>query len=178
MRGFASLISPVYALLLAPLLLGLINRTKAFVAGRRGPPLLQPYLDIAKCLRRGAVYGDVTSWGFRLGPVGNLGVLLAALLIAPLGAIPAPLSFSGDLIVLAGLLALGRFATVLAALDTGSSFEGMGASREVHFAALAEPAFLLALAVLARVTGAFSLTPIYEAMNPAAWIAALPTLAL
>ncbi len=91
---------------------------------------------------------------------------------------PSPLSFSGDLIVLAGLLALGRFATVLAALDTGSSFEGMGASREVHFAALAEPAFLLALAVLARVTGAFSLTPIYEAMNPAAWIAALPTLAL
>ena len=75
MRGFASLISPVYALLLAPLLLGLINRTKAFVAGRRGPPLLQPYLDIAKCLRRGAVYGDVTSWVFRLGPVVNLSVL-------------------------------------------------------------------------------------------------------
>ena len=91
---------------------------------------------------------------------------------------PSPLSFSGDLIVLAGLLALGRFATVLAALDTGSSFEGMGASREVHFAALAEPAFLLALAVLARVTGGFSLTPIYDAINLVAWIAALPTLAL
>src|SRR6266446_4684367 len=178
MRGFASLISPVYALLLAPLLLGLINRTKAFVAGRRGPPLLQPYLDIAKCLRRGAVYGDVTSWVFRLGPVVNLSVLLAALLIAPLGAIPAPLSFPGDLIVLTGLLALGRSAIVLAALDTGSSFEGMGASREVHFAALAEPAFLLALAVLARVTGAFSLTPIYHAIVPATWTAALPTLAL
>ena len=68
------------------------------------------------------------------------------------------MSFPGDLIVLAGLLALGRFATVLAALDTGSSFEGMGASREVHFAALAEPALLLALATLARVTGALSLS--------------------
>src|SRR5437773_3493890 len=178
MRGFASVLPLLFALVLAPLLFGLINGTKAFVAGRRGPPLLQPYFDILKCLRRGAVYGDVTSWVFRLGPVVNLAVLLAALLIVPWGAIPAPLSFSGDLIVVAGLLALGRFAIVLAALDTGSSFEGMGASREVHFAALAEPAFLLALAVLARVTGGFSLTPIYDAINPAAWIAALPTLAL
>src|SRR5437660_4310383 len=123
MHGLLSALPPLFALLLAPLLPGLINRTKAFVAGRRGPPLLQPYRDIAKYLRRGAVYGDVTSWVFRLGPVVNLAVLLAALPIAPLGAIPSPLSFSGDLILLAGLLALGRFAVVLAALDTGSSFE-------------------------------------------------------
>jgi formate hydrogenlyase subunit 4 len=173
-----SLISPLCALVLAPLLLGLINRTKAFVAGRRGPPLLQPYFDMAKCLRRGAVYGDATSWVFRLGPVVNLAVLLAALLILPLGGIAPPLSFSGDLVVLAGLLALGRFATVLAGLDTGSSFEGMGASREVHFAALAEPAFLLALAVLVRATGALSLAPIYQGITLSVWVTALPTLAL
>jgi formate hydrogenlyase subunit 4 len=173
-----SLISPLCALVLAPLLLGLINRTKAFVAGRRGPPLLQPYFDMAKCLRRGAVYGDATSWVFRLGPVVNLAVLLAALLILPLGGIAPPLSFSGDLVVLAGLLALGRFATVLAGLDTGSSFEGMGASREVHFAALAEPAFLLALAVLVRATGALSLAPIYQGITLSVWMTALPTLAL
>ncbi len=178
MRGFASVLPLLFALVLAPLLFGLINRTKAFVAGRRGPPLLQPYFDILKCLRRGAVYGEATSWIFRLGPVANLAALLAAILIVPFGGMPSPLSFPGDLIVLAGLLALGRFATVLAALDTGSSFEGMGASREVHFAALTEPAFLLALAVLARVTGGFSLTPIYDAINLVAWIAALPTLAL
>ena len=128
-----SFIAPVCALVLAPLLLGLINRTKAFVAGRRGPPLLQPYFDIAKCLRRSAVYGDTTSWVFRLGPVVNLAVLLAGLLIVPLGGISPPLSFSGDLVVLAGLFALGRFATVLAALDTGSSFEGMGAQPRVAF---------------------------------------------
>jgi formate hydrogenlyase subunit 4 len=173
-----SLISPLCALVLAPLLLGLINRTKAFVAGRRGPPLLQPYFDMAKCLRRGAVYGDATSWVFRLGPVVNLAVLLAALLILPLGGIAPPLSFSGDLVVLAGLLALGRFATVLAGLDTGSSFEGMGASREVHFAALAEPAFLLALAVLVPATGALSLAPIYQGITLSVWVTALPTLAL
>ena len=118
----------------------------------------QPYWDIGKYLRRGAVYGDVTSWVFRLGPVVNLAALVTALLITPFGGIGSPVSFSGDLILLAGLLALGRFAIVLSALDTGSSFEGMGASREVHFAALAEPAFFLALATLARVTGSFSLT--------------------
>jgi formate hydrogenlyase subunit 4 len=178
MLGLVSVLPPLFALLLAPLAPGLINRTKAFIAGRRGPPLMQPYRDIGKCLRRGAVYGDVTSWIFRLGPVANLAVMAAALLIVPFGGIPSPLSFAGDLIVLAGLLALGRFATVLAALDTGSSFEGMGASREVHFAALAEPAFLLALAVLARVAGVFSLTPIFHAITVPVWLAVLPTLAL
>src|SRR6266478_2798441 len=169
--------SPLCALLLAPLLLGLINRTKAFVAGRRGPPLLQPYRDVVKCLRRGAVYGEVTSWVFRLGPAVNLATLIAALLILPFGG-GAVVSFPGDLIVLAGLFALGRFVTVLAAFDTGSSFEGMGASREVHFAALAEPALLVALAVLVRVTGALSLSDIYGAVTIATWARALPALAL
>src|SRR5229473_1180641 len=170
--------SPLCALLLAPLLLGLINRTKAFVAGRRGPPLVQPYRDVAKCLRRGAVYGEVTSWLFRLSPVVNLATLVAALLILPFGGVGAVVSFRGDLIVLAGLFALGRFVTVLAALDTGSSFEGMGASREVHFAALAEPALLVALATLVRVTGALSLSDIYGAITIAAWARALPAMVL
>ena len=170
--------SPLCALLLAPLLLGIINRTKAIVAGRRGPPLVQPYRDIAKCLRRGAVYGEVTSWVFRLGPVVNLATLVAGLQLLPFGGVGAVVSFPGDLIVLAGLFALGRFVTVLAALDTGSSFEGMGASREVHFAALAEPALLVALATLVRVTGALSLTDIYGAITLATWARALPALAL
>jgi formate hydrogenlyase subunit 4 len=170
--------SPVCALLLAPLLLGIVNRTKSFVAGRRGPPLVQPYRDIAKALRRGAVYGEVTGWVFRLGPVVNLATLVAALLVLPFGGVGAVVSFPGDLIVLAGLFALGRFVTVLAALDTGSSFEGMGASREVHFAALAEPALLVALATLVRVTGALSLTDIYGAVTLATWARALPALAL
>jgi len=178
MAILSSLSSPICALIFAPLLLGIINRTKALVAGRRGPPLLQPYWDIAKYLRRGVVYGKVTTPLFRLGPIVNLASLAVALLIVPFGGLGAALNFSGDLIVLAGLLALGRFATVLAALDTGSSFEGMGASREVHFAALAEPAFFLALATLARVTGSFSLTPIYAGITVNAWIHALPTLVL
>jgi formate hydrogenlyase subunit 4 len=158
--------------------LGLINRTKAFVAGRRGPPLIQPYRDILKYARRGAVYGEATSWVVRLGPVVNLATLAAGLVILPFGGVAAAVSFPGDMILLAGLFALGRFATVLAALDTGSSFEGMGASREVHFAALAEPALLVALATLVRVTGALSLADIYSAVTIGLWAHALPALAL
>jgi formate hydrogenlyase subunit 4 len=178
MHMLHSFFPPLCALLLAPLLVGLVSRTKAFVAGRRGPPLVQPYRDVVKALRRGAIYGEATSPLVRLGPVVNLGALVAALLLLPFGGGPAVIGFSGDLIVLVGLLALGRFATVLAALDTGSSFEGMGASREVHFAALAEPALLLALATLTRVTGGTSLSGIYGGIGIAAWQHALPALAL
>jgi formate hydrogenlyase subunit 4 len=178
MPAVAALAPPACALILAPLLPGIINRAKALIAGRRGPPLLQLYRDIDKYLRRGAVYGETTSWLFRLGPVLGLAAPAAALLVTPFGGVGAPLHFSGDLIVLAGLLALARFASVLAALDTGSSFEGMGASREVHLAALAEPALLLALATLARVTGALSLTPIYQGLTAATWMRVLPAFAL
>ena len=178
MPTLSSLAATVCALVAAPLLFGIVNRTKSFIAGRRGPPLLQLYWDVAKYLHRGVVYGETTSLIFRLGPVVALAVTVAALLILPLGGIGAPLPFTGDLVVLTGLLALGRFATVLAALDTGSSFEGMGASREMHFAALAEPAVLLAFATLAYTTGFLSLTPIYQAITAAAWINALPTFAL
>lgn len=166
------------ALLLAPLFVGAVNRTKAIVAGRRGSPLAQPYRDILKLLRRGAVYGDITTPLVRLGPVLNLATLVVALLILPFPGAGPIVSFAGDLIVLVGLFALGRFATVLAALDTGSSFEGMGASREVHFAALAEPALLVALATLARVAGANDLGSIYGAITTVSWAHAGAALAL
>jgi len=172
------LFAPVLALLLAPLFVGVINRTKALVAGRRGPPLAQSYRDVWKLLRRGAVYGEVTTQLVRLGPVLSLATLLVALLIVPFPGVGAAVSFTGDMIVLVGLLALGRFATVLAALDTGSSFEAMGASREAHFAALAEPALLIALATLARVTSATDLGSIYGSITAASWAHALPALAL
>src|SRR5258708_13029232 len=125
--------SPLCALLLAPLLLGLINRTKAFVAGRRGPPLVQPYRDVAKCLRRGVVYGEVTSWLFRLGPVVNLATLVAALLILPFGGVGAGASFPGDLVVLAGLFALARFVPVPPALHTRSRFSAIPPTPHLHF---------------------------------------------
>jgi len=149
------------ALVLAPLLLGVISRTKAVFAGRHGPSLFQPYHDIAKLLRKGAVYSRSTTWIFRTGPVVTLAGLGVALLVLPLGAVQALAAFPGDLVLFAYLLGLGRFVTVLAALDTGSAFEGMGASREVQFSALAEPALLLGLGALAVQAHSVCLTGLY-----------------
>lgn len=143
-------------LLFAPLPLGVINRTKALFAGRVGPPLLQPYYDLARLWRKGFVFSRTTTWVFLAGPVVGLVVPLLAALLLPFGGLPAPISFTGDLILFVYLFGLARFFTAAAALDTGSSFEGMGAAREVTFSCLAEPSLLFALLVLAR--GADSLT--------------------
>jgi formate hydrogenlyase subunit 4 len=150
------LIGFTLSLLLAPLLPAIVNRVKAVAAGRRGQPLVQGYRDLAKLLSRGAVYSRTTSWVFRAGPVVGLAASAAGLFLVPwTGASVA--GFAGDLVLFALLFALVRFATVIAALDTGSAFEGMGASREAWFGALAEPALLLALAALARTAGSLSL---------------------
>ena len=170
----ASLLHPVLAVALSPLLPGVINRVKAFFAGRRGPPLLQAYFDLWKLLRKGAVYSRTATWVFRAGPLVNFACLLAALAVLPLGRVPAPFSFAGDWIVLAYLLGLGRFATVVAALDVGPSLEGMGPSRETQFAVVAEPALLVGLAALARSAQAVSLTGMYADPAASAWIPALP----
>ncbi len=135
-------------LVMPPLLLGVINKTKAWFAGRVGPPLLQPYRDVWKLLRKGAVYSRTTTWLFRAGPIVSLAAVLCAGLVLPLAANSSPLGFPGDVVAFAYLLGLGRFFTMAAALDTGSSFEGMGASREAAFSALGEPALFLSLAIL------------------------------
>jgi formate hydrogenlyase subunit 4 len=144
-------------LALPPLLLGVIGRVKAIVAGRQGPPLVQPYLDLLRLARKGAVFSRTTSWVFRAGPLVGLAAIATAGLVVPLGGPDAAVSFDGDFVLLAYLLGLARFATVLAALDTGSSFEGMGAAREVTFSALAEPALFLGLVSLVRSTGGLDL---------------------
>lgn len=130
------------------LLLGVINRVKAWAAGRKGPSLFQGYYDVLKLLQKGAVYSYTTTWIFRTGPLVTLAALFVSGLIVPLTSGSGPLHFAGDVLAFAYLLALGRFFTMAAALDTGSSFEGMGASREAGFSALAEPATFLSLAIL------------------------------
>jgi len=157
------------ALAAAPFLSGVINRTKALFAGRRGPPLLQPYYDIAKLFRKGAVYSRSATVIFRAGPIVGLGAALLALLFVPLGSVPGPLSFRGDFLLIVYLLGAMRFFTVLAALDTGSAFEGMGASREVQFSALAEPALLLGIVAVVRATGEMSLASALGAASPGLW---------
>ncbi|HVV99566.1 MAG TPA: NADH-quinone oxidoreductase subunit H, partial [Planctomycetaceae bacterium] len=140
-----------------PLLVGTINKTKAQFAGRRGPPLLQPYYDIWRLVRKGSVFSTTTTWVFRLGPVLGLSTTILAVLMIPLGEAWAPLSFTGDAILLAYVLGLGRFFTMAAALDTGSPFEGMGAAREATYACLAEPVLFFGLLVTARITGSMQL---------------------
>jgi formate hydrogenlyase subunit 4 len=153
------------ALLLAlpPLLLGVINKTKAWFAGRRGPPLLQAYYDLARLFRKEMVFSETTTWVFRAGPIVTASAVLLAGMLAPFGAFDAPVHFTGDLVLFAYLMALGRFFTTAAALDTGSAFEGMGAAREVSFACLAEVALFTAFVVLVRFSGALSLTPMLHA---------------
>jgi formate hydrogenlyase subunit 4 len=166
---FIFIIHPILALTIAPLLLGVINRIKAVFAGRTGQPLLQAYYDLSRLLRKGAVYGRTTSWVFRAGPIVGLSSVLIALSVVPFAGIPAWLHFGGDFLLLAYGLGLMRFFTVLAALDTGSAFEGMGASREVQFSALAEPVFLLGLAAIARKTGGYSLSSMLPGLSPHIW---------
>ena len=182
---YGSLPLPVLGLALAPLLQGIINRTKAVVAGRDGQPLLQLYYDLAKLVRKTAVYSHTTSWVFRAGPAVGLTSAVAVLFVLPLGGAGAPFSFSGDLIVFAYLLGLMRFFTVIAALDTGSAFEGMGASREVQFSALAEPVLLMALAAVSLAApgsgasirnGFFSLSSIYSRLSVHTWMHSGPAL--
>ncbi len=159
-----------------PLFIGVIQRVKALVAGRRGPPLLQPYRDLARLLRKGAVYSRTTTWLFRAGPIVSLSTVVCAGLLVPLHAGAAPLGFRGDVIAFAALFALARFATLLAAMDTGSSFEGMGASREATFAALTEPALFLGLAVVCIPAGSPAFEAAWARLPWETWGAAHPAM--
>jgi formate hydrogenlyase subunit 4 len=174
----SSIIHVLVALTLPPLLLGVINKTKALFAGRHGPPLLQPYYDLLKLAQKGSVFSTTTTWVFRAGPVVGLVTAALATLLIPLGDASAPISFTGDLILLAYLLGLGRFFTASAAMDTGSSFEGMGAAREVTFACLAEPAFFLGLLVLAKLTNSLELATMLGSSLGSQWMTAGASLAL
>jgi formate hydrogenlyase subunit 4 len=166
------------ALTLPPLLLGVIAKTKALFAGRVGPPVLQLYYDLFKLFQKGSVFSTTTTWVFRAGPVVGLATAAIAALLIPLADSTAPVSFTGDLILLAYLLALGRFFTAAAALDTGSAFEGMGAAREVTFACLAEPAFFLGLLVLAKLSNSLVLANMLGASLAPHWTTAGASLAL
>jgi formate hydrogenlyase subunit 4 len=151
----------VVLLVLAPLLPGVAAMTVAGLTGRRGAPLFQPYRDLRRLFRKGVVYSPVTTWIFRAAPLVWVLTAIATATLVPLGGRPALWSFAGDFILFAGLLALGRFFLTLSALDTGSSFEGMGASRELMIGSFAEPVLFLAFATLAVATGGLSLSELF-----------------
>ncbi|MBI1869584.1 MAG: NADH-quinone oxidoreductase subunit H [Chlamydiae bacterium] len=165
-------------LLFPPFLLGIIAKTKAFFAGRKGPRLLQVCYDILKLTRKGSVYSPTTTWIFRVAPLVFVAAMFVSTLLMPFGALKAPIQFYGDVLLFVGLFALTRFLMVLAALDTGSSFEGMGASREAAFSCLSEIALFLNLTVLVILSKNFSLSTLLGGYTRSSWINAGPSLIL
>ena len=147
----------IVGLLLAPLLLGITKRVKARLQYRRGPSLWQPYRDLAKWWRRRPVESEAASPLSGIVPVAVVAVMVLAVFLVPLVALRVPLSGVGDLLLVVGLLALVRFLLALGAIDAGSAFGGMGASREVAIAAVVEPALLLSLAVGVAAAGSTDL---------------------
>jgi formate hydrogenlyase subunit 4 len=140
---------------------GIIIRVKSIAGGRKGPGIFQPWKNIRVLLRKSSVISTTTSYIFALGPVVYLSTILCALLIVPFPGQPALLHFRGDFIFLVYLLALGKFMLIIGALDTGSSFEGMGANREALYSMLAEPVIFILFGTLVMLTGYTSMDEIF-----------------
>ncbi|MBN1789287.1 MAG: NADH-quinone oxidoreductase subunit H [Bacteroidales bacterium] len=149
---------------------GIIVRTKSIFSGRKGPGIMQPMKDIFRSLRKGSVYSETTSFIFQLAPTIYMATLLMAILFIPFGNQKGVLSFNGDFVLFAYLLALGKFFMVIASLDTGSSFEGMGASREALYSMLVEPAFFILMGSFALLTGYTSFAGIFGALHFGSYI--------
>jgi formate hydrogenlyase subunit 4 len=145
--------------------MGILVRTKSLVSGRKGPGILQPVKDMIRLLRKGSVFSTTTSYIFRIAPTVYLASILLAVMILPHGNLPGLISFEGDFVMFAYILGLGKFLMIIAALDTGSSFEGMGASREALFSMLIEPAFFIVMGSLALFTGHTSFYDIFNALH-------------
>lgn len=152
----------VLMLIAAFLFPGIIVRTKSIASGRKGPGVLQPMKEIGILMRKGSVFSQTTGIIFQIAPAISLAGIICAMLVIPFGNQESIISFEGDFIFFSYLLALGKFFIIIAALDTGSSFEGMGANREVFFSLLLEPAFFIILATFAMFTGYNSFSEIYN----------------
>ena len=153
----AALLQAAGMLIVAPLLKSLIKKMKATFQNRQGPPLLQGYYDLAKLLRKEPIRSETASWIYVAGPRVYFAAAVAATTLVPVLIAAAPLEAAGGILLLVGTLALGRFALATAALDTGSPFGGMGASRDMTIAALAEPALMLGLFTSALAAGSLNL---------------------
>src|ERR1017187_7611352 len=172
------LLQTVLLLLLAPLLSGCIRNWKAKLQNRRGARVWQPYADLIKFFRKNMVISEHASWVFSFAPCVVFISALAAGLLVPMVTAQAPMSLFGDVLALVGLLALGRFFLALGGLDPGSAFGGMGSSREMTIAALAEPAMMLAIFTVATTAGSTNLSEIVRAGQGSGWTLFQPSHAL
>ena len=170
---------PLVLILLASLVfMGIVARTKSLTSGRKGPGIWQPLKDWVRLWKKGAVFSETTSFVFQIAPSVYFASVLMAILVVPFGHFRGVLSFEGDFVFFAYVLAMGKFFNIISALDTGSSFEGMGASREALFSMLAEPAFFILIGSFALYTGHTSFDEIFQSLHFGSYISyALGTLA-
>jgi formate hydrogenlyase subunit 4 len=155
-------------LLLAPLLTGFVRKVKARFLRRQGPPIIQPYLDLARLMRKEVVLAENASWLFRVIPYLIFAMTWVAASLVPTFQPGLLFSWSTDLIAIIALLGSARFFQALAGLDIGTSFGGIGSSREVMIASLAEPAMIMAVFTLALISGSTQLSTIAEFMSSSA----------
>ena len=144
---------------------GIINRVKSILSGRKGPGILQPMMDIIRLFKKGSVYSNTGSLIFQIAPSIYLATVICSVLMIPFGTERAVISFNGDFVMFAYILALGKFFNIISALDTGNSFEGMGASREALISMLVEPSFFILIGSLSVLTGYTSFQQIFSQIS-------------
>jgi formate hydrogenlyase subunit 4 len=159
------MLSILLILITAVFFTGIILKTKSLTSGRKGPGIMQPVKDVIRLFRKGAVYSETTSIIFRISPVIYFSSVIMACLVVPVGSFKGIVSFDGDFIFFAYILALGKFFNIISAMDTGSSFEGMGASREALYSMFAEPAFFILIGSFALLTGYTSFYDIFSSLH-------------
>lgn len=152
---------------------GIVINTKSLASGRKGQGIMQPMKDVIRLWKKGSVYSKTTSFIFKIAPTVYFTSVLMAILMVPFGSKPGIISFNGDFIMFAYILSCGKFLSIISALDTGSSFEGMGASREALFSMLVEPAFFILMGSFALFTGHTSFYDIFSTLNYGSYISYL-----
>jgi formate hydrogenlyase subunit 4 len=164
------MLSLILIIIAATFFTGVINRIKSLASGRKGPGIFQPIKDVARLFKKGVVYSETTSFVFQIAPTVYFSSVVMAMLVVPFGQSKGIISFEGDFIFFAYVLALGKFFSIISAMDTGSSFEGMGASREALYSMFAEPAFFILMGSLALLTGYTSFHEMFAALHIGSYI--------
>lgn len=164
------MISLVLIVLTSLFFMGIVVRIKSIASGRKGPGLFQPMKDVIRLWKKGAVYSKTTSFIFQIAPSIYFASIIMAILVIPFGQYKGIVSFDGDFVFFAYVLALGKFFSIIGALDTGSSFEGMGASREALYSMLAEPAFFILMGSFALYTSHTSFHEIFVSLHFGSYI--------
>lgn len=155
------MLSIVFILFLALVIPGVIVRTRALLSGRKGIRFFQHIDNVGVMFRKGAVYSSTSGFVFRMAPLACLAAAVTAMLCVPVGGLPAVFSFDGDIILFCYMFALGRTVMILAAMDTGGAFQGMGASREALYGAFVEPGLFVMFGTLAMASGNTSFAELF-----------------